>query len=785
MAGTLSACCIAVAADSPENHDVARQTALEERSAGEPTTGEQKSRLAALVRVHLPLIGSGDEAIRRSIERACDHLLDESRHRDDLRRPVLVLQLEPPAGALEASSSFERAFALARALCSSDLAGVRKVAFAPQGIQGHATLLAMACEELIMAPEAEIGDAGIGEPDQGAILQTVVAAYREIAQARRTIPESLAVGMIDPASEVLQVETEDGIHFVLGTELDKFSKTHEIIQRQTLVPPGTSARFTGREGRQFGFVKHLAGDRRALASALGVPFESLREDSSWRADWNAILLEIEGPITGALASQIDTMIGNELGRSKVNWIGLRIDSSGGDLEASIRLATMLARLDPNSVRTVAYVPVEATGPAAVVALACDQLFLHSNGRLLAVESGDSDRRDKTIAPDNGGPGNGVLGKKLPRRQLPPARPLADAASIEAAKTAIRDWLAPRSGRECSLLAAMIDPSLEVFKYRNKTTGEERLFSSEEVNLLADAADWHRGKQLTEPGKRLVITGKQALELGIVDEPVDSFDQLKQRYGMVQDPRLVKPNWALNLVEALASPTFSSLLLMAGFAGIYFEVRAPGIGVGAFVATVAFLLFFWSKGLYGTAGWLEVLLFLGGVSCILLEIFVLPGFGIFGLGGGAMVIASLVLASQTFILPQTGGEMRELRNSMVVVAMASIGVMALSLVARRLLPHVPFYSRMVLAPPDKQQRTAIEESEAMADYTHLIGMSGEAKTDLMPTGKALVGHDLLDVIAQSEPIDRGTPIQVVSAQANRVIVRVCQSHECFVSIQNSR
>ncbi len=137
-------------------------------------------------------------------------------------------------------------------------------------------LLVMAAEELIMAPEAEIGNAGIGESDQGAILQTVVAAYREIAQARRTIPEAIAVGMVDPAAEVYQVETADGINFVLKADLENFTQTHEIIEHHTLVPQGTMAHFTGREGRQFGFVRRApdrvrwddvgAGSRRCLGS---------------------------------------------------------------------------------------------------------------------------------------------------------------------------------------------------------------------------------------------------------------------------------------------------------------------------------------------------------------------------------------------------------------------------------------------------------------------------------------------------------------------------------------
>ena len=142
------------------------------------------------------------------------------------------------------------------------------------------------------------------------------------------------------------------------------------------------------------------------------------------------------------------------------------------------------------------------------------------------------------------------------------------------------------------------------------------------------------------------------------------------------------------------------------------------------------------------------MFLAGIGFILLEIFVIPGFGIFGLGGGAMVVASLVLASQTFILPHSKSQMIELRNSLAVVAVACVGVIAVAFSARKYLPKTPFFSRMILQPPQDEQREALEEHEMLADYSHLIGQTGTTKTDLMPTGKALVDHELIDVIAES-------------------------------------
>ena len=141
--------------------------------------------------------------------------------------------------------------------------------------------------------------------------------------------------------------------------------------------------------------------------------------------------------------------------------------------------------------------------------------------------------------------------------------------------------------------------------------------------------------------------------------MDDFAAFKQVYGLENELVLAEPGWADYLIDALAAPAVAWLLLLIGGAALYAELQAPGIGIGGFVAGICFLLYFWSKHLDGTAGWLEVLLFVAGVCCILLEMFVLPGTAIFGLGGGLLVIVSLVLASQTFVLPRNDYQMAQL------------------------------------------------------------------------------------------------------------------------------
>ena len=49
---------------------------------------------------------------------------------------------------------FGQALDLARYISSRDLSGVETVAFIPRTVKGHAVLVAMACEEIVMAPDA-------------------------------------------------------------------------------------------------------------------------------------------------------------------------------------------------------------------------------------------------------------------------------------------------------------------------------------------------------------------------------------------------------------------------------------------------------------------------------------------------------------------------------------------------------------------------------------------------------------------------------------------------------
>src|SRR5690606_6496178 len=117
-----------------------------------------------------------------------------------------------------------------------------------------------------------------------------------------------------------------------------------------------------------------------------------------------------------------------------------------------------------------------------------------------------------------------------------------------------------------------------------------------------------------------------------------------------------------------------------------------------IAAAAFGVFFWSRMLGGTATGLEIGMFVLGAGCIAMEIFVIPGVGVFGLSGILMVIGSLVMASHTITGMGIQYDVERAVVSLAPFAAAMAGVVIFAMAISRYLPSIPLLRDIVLAPP---------------------------------------------------------------------------------------
>jgi membrane-bound serine protease (ClpP class) len=123
------------------------------------------------IRISPPIDAETLKRVRRSVRR----VLDEAR--SDGTRPVLIFEFDVPPKSKEfgRGSEFGASYDLADFISGKELsAAAETVAFVPRTIEGHAVLPILACEQIIMHPDAQIGNAGI---DEEVIKTTHHSAY--------------------------------------------------------------------------------------------------------------------------------------------------------------------------------------------------------------------------------------------------------------------------------------------------------------------------------------------------------------------------------------------------------------------------------------------------------------------------------------------------------------------------------------------------------------------------------------------------------------------------------
>ena len=450
------------------------------------------------------------------------------------------------------------------------------------------------------------------------------------------------------------------------------------------------------------------------------------------------------PLSGAILKRKFA----EAVESDVDVIILDIESPGGFTYVTFELMDMI--LESKDVETVAFIERDAISGAALVSLACDKIIMLPSARI-----GDS--------------GEIVMGEDGAFRYTE-----AKSRSVLAQK--VRDT-AEATGRPIALAEKMTDKDMVVFAATHKDDGTKRYFSDKEWLSLEDVDQWERGKPVREAGKDMFFTanGRRAAELGFIDQTIDSRDELADALGVSEPIPVMERTWIDTMVLILNWWPVTVLLLCIGMVAIVIELGAPGMGVGGLVSTLCFGLFFWSRFLGGTAGWLEVTLFFVGLLFIGAEMFVIPGFGIAGVSGLALTLGSLVMASRRFLLPQYGEDLSGLGMDVLTVMGAFAGFLVALLLLSNYIGNIPGLSRLTLQPQVPLEGasvgTVIPNDPTLPGWQRVeIGDVGETISPLRPSGKMQVDEFSVDVVTEGDFVDRGEQVKVIGKQGAKVIVR---------------
>jgi membrane-bound serine protease (ClpP class) len=417
-------------------------------------------------------------------------------------------------------------------------------------------------------------------------------------------------------------------------------------------------------------------------------------------DGRVMLISVSGEIELGLSPYVERLT-SRAARENYDLIIYEINTFGGRLDAAVAIRDAIIS---SSVPTVSFINKRAISAGVLISLAAGRIYMHPNSTIGAAEP---------VAMGIG-LSKGEVSEKV----------------VSYWKAELRST-AERNDRPANVAEAFADKSIEI-------------------------------EGVVEEDKLLTLTTTQAMELGMADETAESIGDILVMENL-KGATIVEPG--MNMLERIAGfltrGLVSSILLTAALLGIFFEIRTPGFGAPGIIALIALTLFFGSHSLVHLAGWGEILLFIFGAVMLLIEIFLIPGFGIVGTVGIIAIVASLYLSLiGRFFHPA------DFVSGVQVLAISFISAFVIILIALRFLPKFTPVNRLILS-------TTEDEAEGFrsspAAYEKLDGMTGVALTTLRPSGTALIDGTKFSVVSDGDFIEKNARIRVVRIEGYRIVV----------------
>ncbi|HPI79186.1 MAG TPA: NfeD family protein [Cyclobacteriaceae bacterium] len=275
--------------------------------------------------------------------------------------------------------------------------------------------------------------------------------------------------------------------------------------------------------------------------------------------------------------------------------------------------------------------------------------------------------------------------------------------------------------------------------------------------------------ITTEGSVITFTTKEALKYGYCEAQVSSIDDILQRNG-VPDYELVRFEVG-NVEKVIAfflNPFISGILILVIMGGLYFELQTPGVGFPILASITALVLYLVPYYLNGLAQNWEIIALFVGIVLILLEVFVIPGFGLAGITGIAMTVGAMVLimVNNDFF----NFDMVPL-NDIIVASLAIFGGLTggvlLLFVGGVRLSHSGLFKRISLTDTQAQSEGYTSNFNTGMD---LVGKTGTAYTVLRPSGKIMVEDQIYDAFSRGDYIEKGDTVKVLGIEGSTLKVR---------------
>ncbi len=413
----------------------------------------------------------------------------------------------------------------------------------------------------------------------------------------------------------------------------------------------------------------------------------------------------------------------------ISFIVLDLNTPGGEIFAAMHIADLLHKIDLyDHIPVVAWIDNWAISAGAMLAYSCRYIGIVPTASMGAAEP-------VTVGSD---------GKMETASE-----------KVNSALRAEMVNLANLYGRDPLIAEAMVDKDLIVVK-RN-----EQIIKLGEENEIQEGDLIISGK-----GKLLTLNAKELLAYGVAD--FESDNPLLETPFFAEIPHLELipyKNWKVDFFSFLSHPSVASLLMGVMLLCGYLEFNHPGLIIPGAIAGLCLGLILLSHFSIQTIGFLEPLIFFLGLGLLLVELFVLPGFGVIGIFGAALMLFGLFTLTVPFWHEMHFSLNPHLASGILVERIAYFSLTLLVLLLLFLFFGRPLFHRFL-----SKNRLILTDQESAVHEESLIGTRAVAMTELRPSGKIQIATHLYDALSDREFIEKGALLLVVRHEGQKIVVK---------------
>lgn len=286
-------------------------------------------------------------------------------------------------------------------------------------------------------------------------------------------------------------------------------------------------------------------------------------------------------------------------------------------------------------------------------------------------------------------------------------------------------------------------------------GRDRLYAEAMADASIDLPEFN-----APAGSYLTLGPTRALEVGYSNGTVNSRQEVLDALDL-STATIVEVNQrpAETLARFLTNSIVVSILLSLAGIGLVVELYSPGFGVAGSIGVISLILFFYGHLIAGLAGYEVFVLLIIGLALIIAEFFV-PGGILGGLGAMSIVVSLFMATDNIFAL------------SLSLLIAISLTIFVAIFLYKRIGLQKGLLRYIILS----DRETVDKGYVSSVSREQLIGLKGRALTPLRPSGTGLFEGERLDIISVGNFINQEDPIEIISVNGSRIVVKRIEEEE---------